>query len=89
MLTITPSFCSSIIFAATSRVQRKTEVRLTSITACHCARLSLWISPSLTLSSRPSRRMPALLIRPCRAPKSLATCCTICSTCASSATLQI
>ena len=46
MLTIAPSFFSSIIFAATSRVQRNTPVRLTSITDCHWARLILLNWPS-------------------------------------------
>ncbi len=88
MLTIAPSFFSSIIFAATSRVQRNTPVRLTSITDCHWARLILLNWPSLTLMVRPSRRMPALLTRPLIAPKSLATWATMWVTCSSSATLH-
>ena len=83
-----PVFFSSIILAATSRVQRNTPVRLTSITDCHWARLILVISPSLILMVRPSRRMPALLTRPLMAPKSSATWATMWVTCSSLATLH-
>ena len=66
---MTPPSPPVAISAAPSRPHRKVPVRLTSMTLCHWARLIFSVSaPSFTLISMPSRRMPAQLTRPCRAP---------------------
>ena len=63
----------------TARVQRKTPVRLRSITLCQ--------SPVFMRITRPSRVMPALLTSTSRRPCRSNTAFTIASTSASSATL--
>ena len=56
-----PPLPSWTMRSAPSRPHRKTPVRFTSMTACHCASDILeWIAPSWALTSRASRVMPAL-----------------------------
>ena len=85
-----PPSPASIIFAAASRPQRKTPVRFTSITACHCSSdIFDTCSPSLYLRVNASRVMPALLTSPCKEPKSLAMSSNSFSTSASTATFAV
>ncbi|MNF57414.1 hypothetical protein D3C84_389420 [compost metagenome] len=86
---MTPPCPPFAIKAAPSRPQRKVPVRLTSMTACHWARLIFSTSaPSFTLMSMPSRNMPAQLTSPCRAPSCSSMAAKVASTSGSSATLQ-
>ncbi len=85
-----PGLPSRIIRSAASRPQRNTPVRFTSITACHCASGSLpTTAPSLTFTSKPSRRMPAFAITQSSRPKSATTRSNAAVICASSATLAL
>ncbi len=87
---MTPCCWLRIILLAASRPHRKTPVRLTSMTCCHCCsdRRST-ISPSLTLTSMPSRKIPALFTRPVIGPKRCSIAAKPRSTLVSEATSQV
>src|SRR6056297_1294366 len=69
ILMMTPGVPRPAMRAAASRPHRNTPVRLTAMTCCQSASdIVSTTSPSRALTSRPSRVMPALLIRPSTGP---------------------
>src|SRR5579859_5944355 len=91
MLTTTPLLPEAAMLATTSRARSVAPVRLTAMTASHCALLSVLISPVSRsfFTSRPSRRMPALLTRALRPPIAPFAQATKPATSASSATSSL
>src|SRR6056297_3195237 len=69
ILMMTPAVPRPAMRAAASRPHRNTPVRLTAMTCCQSASdIVSTTSPSRAFTNRPSRVMPALLIRPSTGP---------------------
>ncbi len=78
---------AAIMCGVTARVQRKTPLRFTPMTASHCSSVIVaWTAPSLYLTSWASRTIPALFTRTSTRPHFAITSATAPATDAASAT---